>query len=1274
MFTMNSTSQLKGKLRDARREAGIAYVVLLIYLTIMTCLGLSFIQKVGLETKIVMNKTISSQAHYLAESAASHAMWGMLNVPGFASDGNMYYMHDFAGGRYGYKVRKPTLTTFATVATIGVLEESVVEQGYVPYILPSNVFTVYGSTTNSLPFHRRLIGADWGVPSTTPTGGSPTVYWAELEGCPVRKELVAGVIDSNSDIKLSVWNGSTWGNQHTFSITADMNYKCFDIAYESQSGKALVVGRDGSGSAVRYNIWNGTAWAFASPQIAFSISGGTIQDVVMASQPGGDEILIAVVSSLSEIQLVRWNGSSFSALGTIETTSAHNDFRVVEIVYEHQSGDAMVVWSRNGDSALKFRMWNGATLGPEGSLPDFGRVGHVIRGAADSDPTSDHIIIGAIDNFYDINLAVWDGDGWVDSREIETQGANYWVQCFDIAWESSGNDALVVFSKWGETNVRILTWKKGTALADSTVKAGPSFQGKPWMIRLLPIAGTEKIVLLGTGESNELRYCLWTGNKLRGNPGIVLEPGISASWDIAFALAEADVPRTGGTGSGASGNQPPVVDAGPEQTISLSSDATLDGTVTDDGLPDPPATVTTTWTKESGPGTVTFGDASQVDTTATFSETGTYVLRLTADDSDLTGFDEVTIIVVSCPMLLVVGDSSSLTSAESERKALMEGWGWMVTVISDDATQSEFDTAAASNEVAYISQQAIASTLGDKLNNTPIGVVNENKDMIDDFGFATGVSLGGGLPTLNVDMSHYITAVFTANPVSPYVANDWYQIVNEPVASGVEPVATWVEAPWTGKPSLMALSQGAQLIGGGSADGRRVQIPWGSGQGSTPVALASLSDDAKTIMKRSIEWAANWEGGCGGGGSYKVLFVVYDATALGSRESGRKALMESWGYTVTLIDDDDTQANFDAMAAVADVVYVSRQVIGGSLGDKLTGSPTAILSEHFGKLDDFGFSSTFQGFTMDGSFTQTDAMHYISEPFSGNPVTVYMGDDLMEVPSGTLAPDLENVAEVLGTPSLVALDTGAQRWDGGTAPARRVHLPFGTVLTTDMTADAHTLIKRAIEWAASGSGGGGPDTNPPTPDPMTWETPPAPANQTSIIMTATAATDPSGVEYYFECTAGGGNDSGWHPITVYIDMGLTPGTSYTYRVKARDKSPNQNETGWSSEASSTPGLNIYVHDIAMGFYRSGANYIAQATVWIKGGGADVSDALVTGDWSGDVSGTSMGSTGGGGTVILDSPGKKGGGTYTFTVTDVTKSGYVYNPALNMETFDSITAP
>jgi hypothetical protein len=97
-------------------------------------------------------------------------------------------------------------------------------------------------------------------------------------------------------------------------------------------------------------------------------------------------------------------------------------------------------------------------------------------------------------------------------------------------------------------------------------------------------------------------------------------------------------------GSGST-NQAPVVDAGPDQTITLPSSANLNGTVTDDGLPNPPGTVTTTWSELSGPGAVTFGSASAVDTSASFSASGTYVLRLTADDSGLQSSDDLTVTV-----------------------------------------------------------------------------------------------------------------------------------------------------------------------------------------------------------------------------------------------------------------------------------------------------------------------------------------------------------------------------------------------------------------------------------------------------------------------------------------------------------------------------------------------------------------------------------------------------------------------------------------------------
>ena len=92
-------------------------------------------------------------------------------------------------------------------------------------------------------------------------------------------------------------------------------------------------------------------------------------------------------------------------------------------------------------------------------------------------------------------------------------------------------------------------------------------------------------------------------------------------------------------------NQEPSVSAGDDQSISVTETAILTGSVTDDGLPNPPATVTLTWSEVSGPGEVQFADDSAAETTASFTAEGSYTLRLSAFDGELIGFGEVDVTV-----------------------------------------------------------------------------------------------------------------------------------------------------------------------------------------------------------------------------------------------------------------------------------------------------------------------------------------------------------------------------------------------------------------------------------------------------------------------------------------------------------------------------------------------------------------------------------------------------------------------------------------------------
>ncbi|MGH7451148.1 MAG: PKD domain-containing protein, partial [bacterium] len=100
-------------------------------------------------------------------------------------------------------------------------------------------------------------------------------------------------------------------------------------------------------------------------------------------------------------------------------------------------------------------------------------------------------------------------------------------------------------------------------------------------------------------------------------------------------------------------NQPPIVNAGLDQTIGLdgaSTSADLDASVIDDRLQKAEA-IFVTWEKISGEGNVTFDDPHVMKTKATFAKRGRYVLRLTASDGLLTASDDLTIIVNERPII-----------------------------------------------------------------------------------------------------------------------------------------------------------------------------------------------------------------------------------------------------------------------------------------------------------------------------------------------------------------------------------------------------------------------------------------------------------------------------------------------------------------------------------------------------------------------------------------------------------------------------------------------
>src|SRR5439155_248233 len=150
-------------------------------------------------------------------------------------------------------------------------------------------------------------------------------------------------------------------------------------------------------------------------------------------------------------------------------------------------------------------------------------------------------------------------------------------------------------------------------------------------------------------------------------------------------------------------NHAPAANAGPDQQITLPNVANLNGSVSDDGLPSG-SSIAISWSKVSGPGIVTFANASVTVTTAAFDQPGAYVLRLTASDSDLTTSDDLTVTVIDprVPPVanFVVPESTGTAGAFVIASSGFTGSAFSADKLLDDNNGTFWNAPAATNQFA----------------------------------------------------------------------------------------------------------------------------------------------------------------------------------------------------------------------------------------------------------------------------------------------------------------------------------------------------------------------------------------------------------------------------------------------------------------------------------------------------------------------------------------------------------------------------------------------
>jgi hypothetical protein len=281
----------------------------------------------------------------------------------------------------------------------------------------------------------------------------------------------------------------------------------------------------------------------------------------------------------------------------------------------------------NGRNAFTLSLWLKAATNvlafDQGIFTAGGAGGETLSLAART-----HSSCGDFTNVFEATVATTKGMAHRVSANNAVVTSNQW-QHLVLTWTNGQAPQLYINGKLDQPALQWATARGGLVnCPDFIVGRGPAEVSNSWSgaideVELFPVALSEKEIISVDG-----------GGVPGGGAGGEDGGDIASRGSGSCAVAN-------NTGV----NAAPEVDAGTNTTVQINTPFVLTGTAADDCLPDPPAALTVYWTQPFT-NAVTIPDTNSLTNTLTFTDPGDYTFRLTADDSDIGVFAEVTVTAI----------------------------------------------------------------------------------------------------------------------------------------------------------------------------------------------------------------------------------------------------------------------------------------------------------------------------------------------------------------------------------------------------------------------------------------------------------------------------------------------------------------------------------------------------------------------------------------------------------------------------------------------------
>jgi hypothetical protein len=328
----------------------------------------------------------------------------------------------------------------------------------------------YAESTSQIPKYRKWNGTAWTNQADALDVGAQ-IYWTVLRASPLIGEYVLGTLGTDRDVTVQFYNDGAWSNKKRITTSvATYNRRGFDIAYEQVSGKLMAVACDGDADP-SYMVWNGTSWS-ATGTINIS-SVANCEWIRLASKPNDNELMVLERNTGSRYEAQVWNATT-STWGNAITVGSMTEFahEGMAVEYENSGQQAVIVTSNANNNNVAWKTWNGSAWSATTTtaVTDDMEWGNLTRGVA-----TDTMVLCYTNNVSSEMALRWDSNLFLGSQTLSTAGVgssknnNRTNDCEYQSTTGQLNNILAVYSTNTQAASRMYIYTTRTWSAEGKV-------------------------------------------------------------------------------------------------------------------------------------------------------------------------------------------------------------------------------------------------------------------------------------------------------------------------------------------------------------------------------------------------------------------------------------------------------------------------------------------------------------------------------------------------------------------------------------------------------------------------------------------------------------------------------------------------------------------------------------------------------------------------------------------------------------------------------------